>query len=142
MMRTPELIAQDHLQWCVDNQDDCFFKPEAELYGVTDKEQFVKIASAKDVYALLEITYSLPHNKYIALAIHVTGLASPFDEDDPTPPSEREDSRRVSLITITTEEGMGSALAFSDTEEIITDEGEASGGLAEALLDCWFRSAP
>ena len=139
-MRAPELIAQDHLQWCVDNQDNCFRKMEAELYGVTDEEQFVKIASAKDVYALLEVTYFAPHNKYIGIAIHVTGLASPFDEDDPTPPSERDDSRRVSLVTITTEGGMGSALAFSDTEEIITDEGEASGGLADALLDCWKRS--
>ena len=136
-MRSPELIAQDHLQFAIDNQDDCFSKSQVELYGVTEGEQFIKIATAETAYALLEVTY--PCSGYIGIAVHSTGLAAPYDEDDPTPPSKRDDSRRVALITVVTEDGMGLAMAYTD-EEIITDKGNAYGELAEALLGCWSRS--
>lgn len=140
VMNSPEVIAQEQMQFAVDNQDDCFYKTEAELYGITKQEQFVKIASADDVYQMLNNAYNCEN--YVGLSIHTTGMAAPLNENGEidVPPSEHPYKRRVSLISVITDEGFGSALAFADDGEIITDAGEASGSLADALLICWERS--
>jgi hypothetical protein len=139
-MKSPDIIAREQLQFALDNQDDCFGKKHAELYGVTKQEQFVRIASAEDLYQLLEASYNCEN--YIGLSIHATGWVAPLNEDGEVDvrPSEHPERRRVAVITLATAQGLGSALAFPDETEIVTDEGQAEGALAEALLSCWQRS--
>jgi hypothetical protein len=140
VMKSAELLAHDQLQFALDNDPDCFNKKRAELYGVTEQEQFVKIAWALDVYDLLDASYNFEN--FVGMSIHTTGWAAPLNEDGDidSAPSEHPERKRVSLITTITAEGTGSALAFTDEEEIITDPGSASGALADAMADCWLRS--
>ena len=140
VMKSAELLAQDQLQFSLDNDSDCFDKKRAELYGITDQEQFVRLAWALDVYDLLEPSYNF--EDFVGVSVYTTGWASPLNEDGEVDcsPSEHPERRRVALVTTITSEGRGSALAFTDEEEIITDPGTASGSLADAIADCWLRS--
>jgi hypothetical protein len=140
VMKSAELLAHDQLQYALDNHSDCFEKTRAELYGVTEQEQFVKIAWALDVYDLLDCSYNFEN--YVGISVHTTGWAAPLNEDGDidSAPSDHPERRRVSLVTTITSEGRGSALAFTDEEEIITDPGTASGSLADAIGECWLRS--
>ena len=140
VMKSAELLAHDQLQYALDNHSDCFEKTRAELYGVTEQEQFVKIAWALDIYDLLDNSYNFEN--FVGISVHTTGWASPLNEDGDVDcaPSDHPERRRVSLITMITDEGRGSALAFADEEEVITDPGTASGSLADAIAECWLRS--
>lgn len=134
------LIAGEQIQFAMDNDSTCFAKDSAELYGVTAEGQFVLIAKNRDVYELLDgMTYNL--SRYSAIAIHTTGWASPLNEhgDVEGAPSEHPDRRRVAVIVVHSDEGQGSAVAFADSEEIMTDEGEAQGSLSESIRECWER---
>lgn len=140
VMKSAELLAQEQLQFALDNEEDCFFQSQAELFGITEKEQFVKIASFPDIYTMLDGSYNF--EGYIGISVRTTGWASPLNENGEVEgaPSEHPERRRVSLITAVTSEGSGSALAFADEDEVITDPGSASGSLADAIADCWLRS--
>jgi hypothetical protein len=140
VMKSAELLAHDQLQFALDNDTDCFTKAKAELYGVTAQEQFVKIAWALDVYDLLDSSYNFEN--FVGISVHTTGWCAPLnaDGDIDCAPSDHPERRRVSLITTITDEGRGSALAFTDEEEVITDPGTASGSLADAIAECWLRS--
>ncbi len=140
-MTSPEFIAKDQLQFAIDNHSDCFAKPDAEIYGVTEQEQFIKLSTAGDVYSLLDNSYNCEN--YIGLSIHATGWGAPLNEDGEidSAPSEHSERRRMAIVVMVTKEGMGSALCFADDiNDIITDSGSASGVLADALQDCWDRS--
>ena len=140
VMKSAELLAHDQLQFSLDNDPDCFDKAKAELYGITEQEQFVRLAWALDVYDLLESSYNFEN--FVGISVYTTGWASPLNEDGGVDcaPSEHPERKRVSVITAITAEGRGSALAFADEEEIMTDPGTASGQLADAIADCWIRS--
>lgn len=134
-------IAGEQLQFAMDNDSTCFAKEMAELYGVTDKGQFILIAKNHDVYELLEtVTYNLAD--YFAIALHTTGWASPTDENgEPEPaPSKHPERRRVAVIVVHSDEGQGSAIGFADSGEIMTDEGEAQGALSDVIRGCWLRA--
>jgi len=139
-MKAPELLAQDQLQFAMDNDPNCFSKPKAELYGITEAEQFVKVAEQADVYSLLEGSYSL--DRFVGIALHTSGWASPLDENGEIngAPSEHPERKRVALIVVTTKQGMGSAIGFAESNDIVTDAGEAHGSLSMAMTDCWQRS--
>jgi len=141
LMKTAEQLATEQLQFAIDNDKNCFSKKSAELFGITEQEQFVKIAEFPDIYTMLDGTYNCAD--FIGISVHTTGWAAPLNENgelDGTP-SEHEDRRRVSLITTVTHEGSGSALAFADeADAIVGDPGSATGTLAEAIVDCWVRS--
>jgi hypothetical protein len=142
-MKTAEHLAVEQLQFALDNDSLCFNKPQAELFGITEQEQFVKVASFPDIYDLLDGTYNFEN--FIGISVHTTGWAAPLNENGEVDgaPSEHAERRRVSLITTVTNEGSGSALAFADDEgdhEIVSDPGSASGTLAEAIVNCWLRS--
>jgi hypothetical protein len=134
-----ELIAQDRIQFIIDNESDCYQKEEAQIFGITEKEQFIKIASAADIYALLDIRYNL--SNYVGISVETTGWGAPLDEDGEIEgrPSEHEERRRLALVIVVTDKAIGSAVSFADDGVIITDP-SASGGLAESLISCWARS--
>ena len=140
-MTSPETIASEYLQYSMDNDPNCYRKPQAQLFGVRATEQFIKIAEAEDIYDLLKSAYNI--TEYIGIAIHTTGWASPLPEDglpDGVAPSEHPDKKRVALVTVITDEGVGSAVGFAESDEIMSDAGEATGSLAEALGECFRKS--
>lgn len=114
--------------------------PNAVLYGVTADGSHFELGRAGDVYDLLAVSYN--GGGVVALAIHTTGWAAPLNEDGECDgaPSAHPSRRRVALVAVATAQGMASALSFADEpDEIVTDEGQATGMLAEALSDCFSR---
>lgn len=113
--------------------------PKAVLYGVTAGGDTVELGRAPDVYDLLAVSYN---GGYTALAVHTTGWAAPLNADGEVDgqPSQHPERRRVALVAVVTTGGMASALSFEDSpEDIVTDEGGATGSLAEALAECFSR---
>lgn len=119
-----------------------FSMKEACLYGVDTDGLVVLCDKGSDIYDLLEGT-DVPDllTVYSHIAVATTGWASPNDEDNDTPPSEREDRRRVRLVVTADSKGMASVLRFSDEpNRILTDEGKALGSLADAITSATNRA--
>ena len=65
------------------------------------------------------------------------------DEDDSeesaTPPSQHPERRRVRLVVVVSDAGVGSVLRFADApNDVVTDAGAARGSLADAVTNMWF----
>jgi hypothetical protein len=62
-------------------------------------------------------------------------------DDKKLPPSQHPQRRRVRLVVVVGDQGVGSVLRFADTpKEIVTDAGSARGSLADAVNNLWFDS--
>lgn len=113
-----------------------FSMPEAELYVVKD-DAVTKVASQPDVYDLLfSIDTKVEADKGI-IVIATTGWAAPLNEDGEVdgPPSANPDRRRVRLVIGAFAGAFASVMRFEDGQhDIVTDDGEATGTLAEAIL--------
>jgi hypothetical protein len=76
-------------------------------------------------------------------AVITCGWAAPLADDDENTevaPSKHPKRRRVRLVLVTDGISITSVLRFSDTQdETMTDEGQAIGSLADALLDAAKR---
>ena len=75
---------------------------------------------------------------YVALV--TCGWASPIaqgeSDDEQVAPSQHPERRRVRLMVFAGKDGWASVMRFSDTpDETITDDGNARGALAEAIMD-------
>ena len=73
------------------------------------------------------------------IAVLTCGWASPIkDGDDPeegVAPSQHPERRRVRLMVFASKDGWASVMRFSDTpDETITDDGNARGALADAIM--------
>lgn len=94
---------------------------------------------ADDVYELLASDYSRAVARvsdFIALV--TTGWAAPLNEDGEPEgmPSEHHARRRVRLTVLANRESVASVLRFEDDpDNIVTDEGQATGALADAVQD-------
>jgi hypothetical protein len=91
-----------------------------------------------DVYDLIEAVES--KKKYNHYAVFTCGWAAPInkdqDDDDQVAPSQHPERRRVQLVLVTSRDGkQASALRFDKETELVTDEGNARGSLAEAFAD-------
>ena len=98
------------------------------------------LAEHGDVYELLEARGSAIARMFDAAAILTCGWAAPVDDegDDDVPPSVHPRRRRVRLVVVVGDAGVGSVLRFADTpEEIVTDPGNAKGSLADAVERLW-----
>lgn len=99
------------------------------------------LAEHGDVYELLESRGSAIARMFDAAAVLTCGWAAPIDDDggdDDMPPSVHPRRRRVRLVVVVGDAGVGSVLRFADTpEEIITDPGNAKGSLADAVERLW-----
>jgi hypothetical protein len=114
--------------------------PKSILFSITEHEEGVSVTETStngDVYDLLDSDDS----KVIArisdyVAVVTTGWASPIDSDGEvsTPPSKHPERRRVRLMVFASREGVASVLRFRDEpDEIVVDEGQATGSLADAV---------
>jgi len=92
-----------------------------------------------DVYELLDTTMVADALQAYGYAAVITcGWAAPLADDDENTevaPSKHPKRRRVRLVLVTDGISITSVLRFSDTQdETMTDEGQAVGSLADALL--------
>ena len=97
-----------------------------------------------DVYELLDTTMVADALQAYGYASVITcGWAAPLTDDAETnevAPSKHPKRRRVRLVLVTDGIGITSVLRFSDTQdETMIDEGQATGSLADALLQATKR---
>lgn len=124
----------------------------ARLYGINIVEplgvdgkvdgalRIAFLAEHGDVYELLEARGSAIARMFDAAAVLTCGWAAPVDDDadDDIPPSVHPRRRRVRLVVVVSDAGVGSVLRFADTpDEIVTDPGNAKGSLADAVERLW-----
>jgi hypothetical protein len=126
---------------------------QAQLIGVEltagDEYNQPTIASqpldaSGDVYELLDTTMVADAVKAYGYAAVITcGWASPLADDgenNEVAPSKHPKRRRVRLVLVTDGISITSILRFSDTQdETMVDEGQATGSLADALLQAANR---
>jgi hypothetical protein len=76
-----------------------------------------------------------------SFTILTAGWAAPLEStDENTPPSQHPQKRRVRLLVHATEFGVATVLRFQDDDdEIVTDEGQARGSLADAVMELMDR---
>lgn len=93
-----------------------------------------------DVYDLLDSPETLAAIKGEEFfGVLTSGWAAPQDDSD-VAPSQHKKRRRVRLFVSVTEDGAISILRFKDNpDEIIIDEGEAKGSLADAVANLYAR---
>jgi hypothetical protein len=154
-MNTPTLTPVT-LATCVEHSLNLslsgFDLKRARLYGITvvdpaGVEQHADgalrisfLAEHGDVYELLEARRSAVARMFDAAAVLTCGWAAPVDDEDgdDLPPSAHPRRRRVRLVVVVGDAGVGSVLRFADTpEEIVTDPGNAKGSLADAVEQLW-----
>lgn len=117
--------------------NDLFAENTATLYS-THGETVNVIETGSDVYELIETARPAVFEIDEPIALTVAGWAAPIDDNpENLAPSQHPNRRRVSLFILVNQAGqMASVLRFNDTpNETTTDDGEAAGSLAEALLD-------
>lgn len=98
------------------------------------------LAEHGDVYELLESRGSAIARMFDAAAVLTCGWAAPVDDgdEDDLPPSVHPRRRRVRLVVVVSDTGVGSVLRFADTpDDIVTDPGNAKGSLADAVARLW-----
>lgn len=138
---------------------DGFDLSRARLYGISivDEDGAARnedgalritfLAEHGDVYELLEAQTSAIVRMFDAAVVLTCGWAAPIrDEDDDNnessvPPSQHPERRRVRLVVVVGDCGVGSVLRFADTpNDVVTDAGAARGSLADAVTNMWFDS--
>lgn len=123
----------------------------ALLISVTDGLFGVELSDpleSGDVYDLIESKASVElARRSDFIAIVTCGWAAPLsnntnDDDDKVAPSQHPQRRRVRLVVLASRSSVASVLRFSDTpDETVTDEGKATGSLADAILNLMAQSA-
>ena len=123
-----------------------FSLDSAYLYAVTMENSTTPVLTLvtqhPDIYRLL----SLPTSETVEtvrksdfVAVVTTGWAAPLPSDGSEPetmPSEHAERRRVRLCVFASLlDTVASVLRFEDDDETVTDEGQATGALAEAVHD-------
>ncbi len=119
------------------------------------------LAEHGDVYELIDAPTSAIVRMFDAAVVLTCGWAAPIDRSDRSdrsdqrhddadgdddanekvPPSQHPQRRRVRLVVVVGDQGVGSVLRFADTpKEIVTDAGSARGSLADAVNNLWFDS--
>ena len=148
---------------------DGFDLKRARLYGISVVDvggvdrledgalRITFLAEHGDVYELIDAPTSAIVRMFDAAVVLTCGWAAPIDrshesddddddDDDDNahekvPPSQHPQRRRVRLVVVVGDQGVGSVLRFADTpNEIVTDAGSARGSLADAVTNLWFDS--
>ncbi len=149
---------------------DGFDLKRARLYGISVVDvggvdrledgalRITFLAEHGDVYELIDAPTSAIVRMFDAAVVLTCGWAAPIDrshesddddddddDDEDTnekvPPSQHPQRRRVRLVVVVGDQGVGSVLRFADTpNEIVTDAGSARGSLADAVTNLWFDS--
>jgi len=150
---------------------DGFDLKRARLYGISVVDvggvdrledgalRITFLAEHGDVYELIDAPTSAIVRMFDAAVVLTCGWAAPIDRSDRSdrsdqchddadddaseklPPSQHPQRRRVRLVVVVGDQGVGSVLRFADTpKEIVTDAGSARGSLADAVTNLWFDS--
>lgn len=112
----------------------------AQLWAIKKDSTYHLLSAHPDVYDLLEQSFDVTN--YLGVIIHTTGWAAPISDDGEIdgPPSKHAERRRVALASCVMNNSVGSALSFSDEEELVLDPGSATGSLANALSEFWHNN--
>ena len=127
----------------------------ARLYGVnvgahagTDELMLSFVLEHGDIYHLLDTPESACARLFDAAALVTCGWAAPVSDEDGgedsqlRAPSEHPERRRVRLVVVVGDTGVGSVLRFEDdADNPIYDAGAARGPLAEAIANFWCDSS-
>jgi len=114
---------------------------KASIWAIDMAGSLNKLCENGDVYDLLESPKTLTaienQNEFIVLTC---GWAAPIEKNvtelEGVAPSEHPMRRRVRLVVAVDSVGVASVLRFQDNPtEIVTDEGNARGSLADAVMD-------
>ena len=98
------------------------------------------ISECKDIYEMIDnIDQDKLQTNYDIVSFLTTGWAAPLSSNGEIEgkPSEHKDRRRVTLITaidVNAKDIIGSIIDFEDSDELVFDNGNATGSLAEAML--------
>lgn len=120
-----------------------FSYPEAQLLAIEQlKEGSATLVDVfttdtnRDIYDLLEgngVANILKTHSFVGLI--TTGWASSIrDEQEPIQPSKDPNRQRVRLVIVANKEGVCSVIRFKGRQEVVVDEGSATGSLNDALL--------
>lgn len=121
-----------------------FDLPKAMLVGITLDENgdFADIqpelASHGDIYTLLESVSPETLAGFQVFGVVTCGWAAPIagSDDEETAPSQHPQRRRVRLFVCAKLKEQASVLRFQDeADEAVTDAGDASGPLSEAIAE-------
>ena len=136
-----EIEKQIHALLSTVDEPTPFVMEGARLYGVdwtaegTPKLMFIE--QHGDVYDLLDNDHNaLVASAYAWTLVVTTGWAAPLNPDGniDQAPSQHAQRRRVRLSCIANRQSVASVLRFADEpDDVITDEGGASGSLADAI---------
>ena len=132
----------EHAERNLHNSDLGFEMGEAQLYSITfgmhDDEPSVNAQlemAFPDVYDMIESDQASTVAKQAHyVAIVTTGWAAPLNNGEVEgAPSEHPMKRRVRLTVIANREEMASVIRFQDDDDVVVDEGSATGTLADAI---------
>ena len=124
-----------------------FATSQAELWAIINEGEtptITKVGAHADVYDLLDSAETTEVAKVAdCIAVLTCGWASPIsnDEDTQLPPSQHPERRRVRLVVVANPNGVASVLRFQDDpENPITDDGNATGSLNDAVRSVFRRA--
>jgi len=123
--------------------EDPFTLKFASVWTQTETGDMVCRGNSGDVYDLLSDEYTIHLAKNAkGFTVVTTGWAAPIeDTDDGTAPSQAPNRKRVRLVVQVSDAGVISILRFQDKpNEIVTDEGTATGTLADAVNQLWKKA--
>jgi hypothetical protein len=138
-----ELFVHDFLG-AFTNEQDSLYMSNAHLLVIRNDGDGVTVepvSSHADVYELIdeaiaETPFSVRSSDI--LAVVTSGWAAPLNANGDVDgrPSEHAQRRRVRLMACVRRSDLSvtSVLRFGDSDEVVIDEGNATGSLAEALL--------
>jgi hypothetical protein len=94
-----------------------------DIYDLLDSDDSRAVAKVSDYIAVLTSGWAAP-------------LPTSDSDDAEVAPSQHPERRRVRLMVFASKDGWASVMRFSDTpDETITDDGNAQGALADAIMD-------
>lgn len=127
-----------------------FDLPKAMLVGITLDENGdfadiqAEVASHGDIYTLLETVSPNVLSGFQVFGLVTCGWAAPIangQEEPEVAPSQHDQRRRVRLFVCAKLSEQASVLRFQDdSDEPVSDAGEARGPLAEALAELAIRA--
>lgn len=138
-----ELFVHDFLG-AFTNEQDSLYMSNAHLLVIKETDEGVivePVTSCPDVYELIdEVIAETPFSVRSSdiLAVVTSGWAAPLGANGEVEgaPSQHAQRRRVRLMACVRRSDlkMASVLRFGDTDDVVIDEGSATGTLAEAML--------
>jgi hypothetical protein len=137
-----ELFVNDFLSAFIDEQETRLNSAHLLTVRENNGEVIVEpVASNADVYELIdEVIAETPFTVRSSdvVAVLTTGWAAPLNDNGEVEgaPSKHPQRRRVRLMAFVRRSDlrMVSVLRFGDSDEVVIDEGSATGTLAEALV--------